>query len=175
MRTASKSFTSSAAQRLALWLWVINLGVAVGAGIYESRIVVPEWLYVLPDGQWYWDAEAARQSDTGLSFWAYVSTGPLTLLTLINLVLAFRSTKPLRKVWLLAAGAGLLERCFTSAYFIPQMLKLMSGELSQAAAVPLAQQWQDLNQLRHVLLIVAWVVSLQAFAVASALARPKAE
>ena len=32
-----------------LWLFVINLGVAFGAGIYESRVVVPiwEWLAAL--------------------------------------------------------------------------------------------------------------------------------
>lgn len=27
-----------------LWLFVINLGIAVGAGLYESRIAVPQWL-----------------------------------------------------------------------------------------------------------------------------------
>ena len=171
----AKNFTSSRAQRLVLWLWVINLGVAVGAGIYESRIVVPQWLYVLPDGQWYWDAEAARRSDTGLSFWAYVSTGPLTLLTLSHLVLAVRSTKPTRKVWLLAAGAGLLERGLTFAYFIPTMVSLMSGEVPQVAAVSLALQWQDINQLRHVLLVIAWLASLQVFAMAHTLARAKSE
>ena len=27
-----------------LWLFVINLGIAFGAGLYESRIAVPQWL-----------------------------------------------------------------------------------------------------------------------------------
>jgi hypothetical protein len=27
--------------RILLWLFVINLGTAFGAGIYESRVVVP--------------------------------------------------------------------------------------------------------------------------------------
>ena len=27
-----------------LWLFVINLGIAFGAGLYESRITVPQWL-----------------------------------------------------------------------------------------------------------------------------------
>jgi hypothetical protein len=29
---------------IVLWLFVINLGIAFGAGLYESRIVVPSWL-----------------------------------------------------------------------------------------------------------------------------------
>jgi len=31
-----------------LWLFVINLGLAFGAGIYESRVVVPRWMNMLP-------------------------------------------------------------------------------------------------------------------------------
>lgn len=164
---------ASRGQRLALWLWVVNLGVAVGAGLYESRIVVSEWLYVGESGQWYWDAEAARHSNTGLRFWAFVSSGPLTLATLANLVLAFRSAKPLRNVWLAGASVGLAERIFTFAYFIPQMITLMSGELPQAEAVPLAQQWETLNYVRHGLLIGTWVLSLKAFSMAYALGRKK--
>ena len=151
----------------------MNLGVAFGAGLYEARIVVPDWLYVLPNGQWFWDAAAARHSDTGLRFWAYVSTGPLTLLTLTSLVLAFRAGKPLRNTWLLGAGVGIVERVFTFVYFIPNMLDLMSKELTQSAAVPLAQQWQTFNEVRHVLLLGAWIVSLKAFAMAAALAPTK--
>ena len=25
------------------WLFVINLGVAFGAGLYEARVVIPQW------------------------------------------------------------------------------------------------------------------------------------
>jgi hypothetical protein len=31
-----------------LWLFVINLGIAFGAGIYESRVVVPRWESIPP-------------------------------------------------------------------------------------------------------------------------------
>ena len=30
--------------RIVLWLFVIDLGIAFGAGLYEGRIVVPQWL-----------------------------------------------------------------------------------------------------------------------------------
>ena len=32
-----------------LWLFVINLGVAFGAGLYEHRITVPRWITSLPE------------------------------------------------------------------------------------------------------------------------------
>src|SRR5215203_6900822 len=66
--------------RILLWLFVINLGTAFGAGIYESRVVVPQWQNTPPQ-TW---------PNTGLEFWVYVTTVPLTLLTLANLVAAWR-------------------------------------------------------------------------------------
>ena len=29
--------------KVLLWLFVINLGIALGAGIYESRVVISQW------------------------------------------------------------------------------------------------------------------------------------
>jgi hypothetical protein len=47
-----------------LWMFVINLGNARGAGLYESRVVMPEW------------TKTARETwpNTGLTFWAFVTT-----------------------------------------------------------------------------------------------------
>ena len=51
-----------------LWLLVINLGIAFGAGLYESRAAVLQWLLYSPDAGYHWDADAARQADVGLRF-----------------------------------------------------------------------------------------------------------
>ena len=64
---------------IALWLFVINLGIAFGAGVYEHRIVVSRWLSSSLESGVHWNASAARQDDTGRRFWAFVSTVPLTL------------------------------------------------------------------------------------------------
>src|SRR5690606_28567205 len=77
-------------ERILLWLFVINLGIALGAGLYEARIQVPEWLVSTPGGL-RWDAEASLRANTGLRFWAFVTTGPLTLVTVANLAAAWRS------------------------------------------------------------------------------------
>ena len=72
-----------------LWLFVINLGIAFGAGLYESRIAAPQWLSYSRDCGYRWNGEAARSADVGLRFWVYVTTVPLTLLTLASLVAAW--------------------------------------------------------------------------------------
>ena len=63
-----------------LSMFVIDLGIAFGAGIYEDRVVVPQWEDTPPE-TW---------PNTGLRFWVYVTTVPLTLVTIANLVAAWR-------------------------------------------------------------------------------------
>ena len=75
--------------RVLLWLFVIDLGIAFGAGLYESRVVIPRWENIPPQ-TW---------PNTGLEFWVYVTTVLLTLLTLANLVAAWRDRGPRRYWW----------------------------------------------------------------------------
>lgn len=155
---------SSALSRILLWLFVINLGVAFGAGLYESRIVFPDWLTSATDSTIHWNAPAAQQDNTGLRFWAFVTTGPLTILVLANLLIAFRATGRLRTWWLASAIFALADRALTFTYFIPTMIGLMDSPDS-AEAVARAVMWGNLNYLRHALVLAAWLAALQTFAV----------
>ena len=101
-----------------LWLFVINLGIALGAGIYEQRIVISQWQDIPPQ-EW---------PNTGLQFWVYVTTVPLTLLTLANLVAAWMDRGPRRYWWLGAAAIIVVERVATFAYFVPTMVWLQGIE-----------------------------------------------
>src|SRR5918996_1125593 len=107
--------------KILLWLFVINLGIVFGAGLYEARIEFPQW-FILADDGYHWSAEAARRANTGVRFWVYVTTVPLTLLTIVNLVVAWRAQGPSRKWWLSAALTALADRAITFSYFVPTMV-----------------------------------------------------
>jgi hypothetical protein len=107
---------------IVLWLFVINLGIAFGAGLYESRIVVPQWLSSSPKSGYRWNAEAARQANVGLRFWVYVTTVPLTLLTLASLVSAWWAPDGVRSWWLAAATAALVDNDETAVRALYQQL-----------------------------------------------------
>jgi hypothetical protein len=146
-----------------LWLFVINLGIAFGAGLFESRIVVPQWLSTSAGAGYRWNAEAARNANVGLRFWVYVTTGPLTLLTLASLVAACWTPEAVRNWWLGAAATALIERGMTFGYFIPTMIKLMRVEaFGESEAVAKALQWVRLGSIRHALTLAAWLASLKA-------------
>jgi hypothetical protein len=159
---------AEASAKLVLWLFVINLGIAFGAGLYESRIVVPQWLSLSPESGYHWNAAAARQANTGMRFWVYVTTVPLTLLTFASLVVACWTQHAVRRWWLGAAAAALVARVMTFVYFIPTMLKLMANEtLPKSEPVATAVQWVHLGYVRHAAILVAWLTALKAFSLMS--------
>src|SRR5688572_27779276 len=89
-----------------LWLYVINLGIAFGAGLYESRITVPQWLSFVPGAGYRWNSAAAREANVGIRFWVYVTTVPLTLLTLGSLITLWGVPEPVRRWWLISVAAA---------------------------------------------------------------------
>lgn len=144
-----------------LWLFVINLGIAFGAGLYEHRIVVSRWV-AADDAGGHWDAAQARRDDTGLRFWAYVTTGPLTLLALANLLAAWRANATVRAWWLASALLVMAERVLTFSYFIPTVVGLMYAADSPAS-VASAMRWAQVNYLRHALVLGGWLAALKTF------------
>jgi hypothetical protein len=158
---------AEASVKLVLWLFVISLGIACGAGLYESRIVVPQWLSPSPESGSHWNP-AARQANIGLRFWVYVTTVPLTLLIFVSLVVAWWTQHAVRRWWLGAAASALVDRVMTFVYFIPTMRKLMANEtLPKSEPVATAVQWMHLGYVRHAAILVAWLTALKAFSLMS--------
>ncbi len=128
-----------------LWLFIIFLGIAFGAGLYESRVVA--------------------SPDSGHRFWAFVTTGPLTLLTVANLVAALQTQGPARAWWLTAAIVMLVERAATFGYFIPTIIRLQrTPTLTQTAVRTALARWVRLNYVRNTLTLVAWFAALKVLA-----------
>jgi hypothetical protein len=145
-----------------LWLFVIFSGVAVGAGFYEMRINVPRW-FPKRDGVVTVDAGAMNGDDPGRRFWAFVTTGPLTLLTVASLALAWNPASVRDWWWQVAAVVTMVERVGTFGYFIPTAIRLLrsdkrlSGQTSVTAA-----RWGQLNVLRAMLAMAGWLCALRA-------------
>jgi hypothetical protein len=93
-----------------------------------------------------------------------VTTVPLTLLTLANLVAVWRDQGPRRYWWLGAVAIIVVERIATFSYFIPTMLWLMNVEdLPQSEVKAALSQWLLLDYGRHVLTLAGWLSALKAF------------
>jgi hypothetical protein len=104
-----------------------------------------------------------RSTDTGRRFWAFVTTIPLTLLTLANLIVAWQSKDPRHEWWLGAVAITLVERIATFSYFIPTAIRLARAEALPSARVEaMASQWMALNHVRAALALIGWLAALKA-------------
>ena len=149
-----------------LWLFIINLGVAFGAGIYETRIILPQWFIKSPETGFQVNSKAMNETDTGRKFWGMVTTMPLTLLTIANLVVALQSGGQRHDWWLAASLITLAERIGTFTFFIPTAIKLMRAEtLSPSKVTGLVAAWMRLNYVRNALTLIGWLLALRALSV----------
>jgi hypothetical protein len=146
-----------------LALFVIDLGIVFGAGIYEARISVPRWLGLPNVDGVRWHPEEAKRDDVGRRFWAMTTTVPLTLLTIGNLWSAWQSSGASRSAWLVASVAALTDRVLTFSYFIPRMVVLLRSDDGPEARAR-AKEWAKLNYLRLLFVSIAWLAALVAFA-----------
>ena len=146
-----------------LFCSVINIGIALGAGLYEAKIVLPLWFNKSANGNYYVNFDNMRTIDSGRKFWGFVTTIPLTLLMITNLVFAFQSQPPLHDWWVAATLIILIERIGTFIFFIPAAIKLQKGESLMTEKIPrLITWWLRLNYVRNALTLAALLVFLKA-------------
>ena len=150
-----------------LWLFIINLGIAFGAGLYETRIILPQWFIKSPESGFRVNSEAMRETDTGRKFWGFVTTMPLTLLTIANMVVALQSNGPMHDWWLAASLITLVERIGTFSFFIPTAIKLMHTETPPPSRVSsLVLLWKRMNYVRNALTLAGWLTALRTLSLA---------
>ena len=146
-----------------LWLFVIFSGIAVGAGLSEMRVNVPRWFTRVSGSTLSVNVDAINTDDSGRRFWAYVTTGPLTLLTIAACVFAWNPATARERWWLAGAVVMLAERFGTLGYFIPTLLKLVrTAPQATETAEQVAHRWVQLNRIRAVFAAAGWLAALRA-------------
>jgi hypothetical protein len=148
--------------RVLLWLFVVALGIQIGAGIYETRVIVPLWSSAPPESVVAYNLQALRP-ESGTRFWIF-ATPLLGLLGLANLFVAWRSNAGVRAWWLFAAAAVVVVVAVTFIYFVPELMRFAAWR--EGAGAPIESRvrlWVALNWVRVVVLVAAWLSLLRAF------------
>ena len=147
-----------------LWLFVIALGLDIGAGIYEARIVVPLWSAGVPETLAAGNPYGRVAIDAGIRFWS-IMTSLVAILALVTLVSSFRTPAPLRTWQIVASVAELAAVAMTLLYFRPVLVRLFMGHgegLSTEAIRSTVGLWVMWSRVRIVVSLVAWCAAIQA-------------
>ena len=150
-------------EQLSLSLFIFSVSIGIGAGLYETRVVYPNWTLdpdpltlgakLISSGQ----AGAARR------LWPFVSPASL-LLALFNVYLACQQTGSLRNIWFASAMVIVVKSIATYSYFVPTMLrriaraeKMDGNILRQTVRI-----WSTLSPLRVIAELFAWTSGIWA-------------
>ena len=147
---------------IALWALVLALGIQTGAGIYETRVIVPLWGSSPPASLTAFHALPIKP-DSGRRLWM-ILTPITTLISLLNLVLALMSHDSMRGWWIVASAASVVVMSVTFAYFVPALFFFMRVAAQPTPEVgPRVRRWVAFNYVRALILIAAWIAALVAF------------
>jgi hypothetical protein len=162
------SETEQAVARITLWLFIIALGLDLGAGVYEARIVVPLWANGIPETLAAGNPFARVAIDAGMRFWAYM-TSAVAVLAFASLAFGLRAPEPQRTWRTVAAIAELCVVASTLLYFRPTLVRLFMGHgagISAADLTSTVRRWVLLSKVRIVISFCAWCAALGALTVA---------
>lgn len=174
--------TSATWEVYSLWMYTLNLGVAFGAGYYENQVVVPLWIKFersTKNDKMYdvvVDSAEMRRMDPGRKFWAFVSTIPLTALTITQLFTKRFNGRheSAALTWLkISSTISCIERAMTFTFFIPNAIKLMNAEMSDKddSTKQIALRWTRLNYARLLLSGLAWITAMKALTTVDSLSQ----
>ena len=150
--------------RIALWLFVIALGLDLGAGIYEGRIVVPLWASGVPETLAEGNPFARVAIDAGMRFWAYV-TSAVAVLAVVALLSGLTAPAGQRAWQTFATVLELVSVAMTLLYFRPTLVRLFMGHgtgLSTETVIGIVRRWVLWSRVRMAISFIAWCAALYA-------------
>ncbi len=136
-----------------IWLYVFVLAIVVGATVYQTLVVLPEFTRVMPDSM----ITLANSHIKPSNFWASQIFGISSfVLPIIALIVNWKT--PRRKWLLLSLGFGIVASVFTSIYFIPRLKIMGLLDVAPTTDVPLLiktiKDWVFYDKFRFWLTVV---------------------
>ena len=159
--------------QIILWLFVMCLGLEIGAGLYEALVVVPLWSAAPPAsvlGYFHHNVNDLKFAlNPGGNFWLIFT--PLTGLLAIAALLSGLKTAPQHRKWrIVGTVLAIIVVAATFAWFVPTLILLMGEDvvkLLDASVTSKTNWWVRLNWVRVVVYLTAWFAALRALTIPS--------
>ncbi|MEQ1643814.1 MAG: hypothetical protein ABL959_10250 [Pyrinomonadaceae bacterium] len=157
--------------RIILWIFVSLLSIEVGAGLYETLVIIPMWMGGAPESVIrYYELYAANPQfalRAGPRFWMFL-TPSVGIFALATLLASFKTSPQHRKWRLIGSGISFFVVAATFAWFVPNIMRLTFDvpTMSPAEIATTASWWVNLNYLRCVLAVIAMLCMFRTISLA---------
>ena len=158
--------------KLILWIFVPLVSIEIGAGLYESIVIIPMWMGGAPDSVIkFYELYAANPQfalRAGQKFWMFL-TPAVALFALATFISGFKTSPQHRRWRLVGSGILVLIVAMTFAWFVPNIMRLTYDvpTMSTAEITTTAALWVKLNFIRCILSVIGLLCILRALSLPS--------
>jgi hypothetical protein len=142
---------------------MFSVGMGIGGGVYETRVVYPNWITEpTPDGLGE-KLVTSGQAGAARRYWPLISPTS-ALLAVLNAFLAWHQIGWVRTLWLTSSILILIKSAGTYGYFVPTYLHRIAKPetVDRVALLRVVRTWTILSPLRVLIETLAWITGIWA-------------
>ena len=154
--------------QLLLCAFIFSIGLGIGGGFYETRVVYPNWSVNPIPSELGKKLVSSGQTGAARRFWPFIS--PVSaLLAIINACIAWHQVGLVRNLWLAAAVSIILKSVGTYGYFVPTFIRRIAQPESMEVSTlrNVVRTWTALSPLRIWIELFAWTTGMWTLLIAS--------
>jgi hypothetical protein len=150
-------------EQIFLCALIFLVGIGIGGGIYETRVVYPNWINVPTTNGLSEKLASSGQAGAAHRYWPLISPTS-ALLAVVNAFFAWHQSGLVRTLWLTSSLAIVFKSAGTYGYFVPTYIRrIAKPKLMDAMALRrVVHTWTNLSPLRILVETFAWITGVWA-------------
>ena len=149
--------------QILLCAFIFSVGMGIGGGVYETRVVYPNWITEpTPDGLGE-KLVSSGQAGAARRYWPLISPTS-ALLAALNAFIAWHQIGLVRTLWLTSSILIIIKSAGTYGYFVPTYIHRIakSETMDTMALLRVVRTWTILSPFRVLIETLAWITGIWA-------------
>jgi hypothetical protein len=149
------------ADHIMLCAFIFLVGVGIGGGLYETRVVYPNWIHEATPGELANKLASSGQAGAAHRYWPLISPASAAL-AIVNVFLAWRQAGIVRDLWLMSSIAIVVKSIGTYGYFVPTYVRRIAKPeaMDRLTLGRLVRTWTRLSPWRVLVETFAWITGI---------------
>lgn len=150
-------------EQISLCTFIFSIGMGIGGGIYETRVVYPNWTKEPTPNGLCEKLVSSGQAGAVRRYWPLISPSS-ALLALVNAFFAWHQSGLVRNLWLTSSLAIVFKSAGTYGYFVPTYIRRIAKPetMDVMALRSVVNTWTNLSPLRVLVETFAWIAGIWA-------------
>jgi hypothetical protein len=150
-------------EQILLCAFIFSVGMGIGGGVYETRVVYPNWITEPTPNGLGEKLISSGQAGAAQRYWPLISPTS-ALLAVLNVFFAWHQIGFVRTLWLTSSALIIFKSAGTYGYFVPTYIRRIAKPetMDIMALRRVVRTWTNLSPLRVLVEMFAWITGVWA-------------